>query len=176
MQSWHKYNNYRKKKKDDGSFVFIITADGEDVEVSAKVYKDYAAFSRKMKYMELDLKSDRALRDTSGKRIKDERGTVLVIAEREVSLEVLIDEGWDCPSSSPTPEEEVLAANKPEIMELRRCVALLTDAEQALIQALFYEGKKIREYAEIIGESKSKVDRLRTKTLGKLRNMILFGG
>jgi len=176
MDNWHKYNNYRKKKNDDGSLVYIITVDGEDVEVSAAVYKEYAASSRKMKYMELDLKRDRVLRDVKGRPVRDARGIAAVLSEREVSLEMLIDEGWDHPTSNPTPEEAVLAKDKPEIKELRRCVALLTDVEQALIRSLFYEGKTIREYAETIGESKSKVDRLKTIIQEKLGNLILFEG
>jgi len=37
MKYWQKARNYRKYERGDGTFVHIITVDGEDVEVSAEV-------------------------------------------------------------------------------------------------------------------------------------------
>ena len=50
MQNWQKDRNYRKYENADGSFRFVITVDGEDVEVGEELYKEYAASGRKMEY------------------------------------------------------------------------------------------------------------------------------
>ena len=171
MKNWQKYQNYRIHENPDGSLTYIITVDGQDVEVSEEIYRMYATTRRKMKYMELDLKRDRYLRDGSGRTVRDENGNPVMIPEREVSLEKIIFEGWDCPSPAPSLEDEIINSYESEIKELRRCAALLPDDERALVHALFYEGKTIREYADITGKSKSSVVRDKARILGKLKNL-----
>lgn len=56
--------------------------------------------------------------------------------------------------------------------KLRICLSQLTDPEQHLILALFYEGKTEREYAEILGISQKAVNKRRHKVLDKLRRMM----
>ena len=56
--------------------------------------------------------------------------------------------------------------------KLRICLPQLTDPEQHLIFALFYEGKTEREYAEILGISQKAVNKRRHKVLDKLRRMM----
>lgn len=42
MKYWQKAKNYRKYEREDGMFTHSIMVDGEDVEVSAEVYRAYS--------------------------------------------------------------------------------------------------------------------------------------
>jgi len=170
MQNWQKSRNFRKYKNADGSYTYVITVDSEKVEVNAELYEAYATADRKMEYMEQDLKRDRVLKDKNGKTVFDEQGIPVILPEREMSLDKLIDDDWDFPSSAPSPEDVLLAGECSEVKELYHCIAMLTEDEQALLKSLYFEGKTIREYAEITGQTKSKIDRQKTKIIGKLKN------
>jgi hypothetical protein len=50
MKYWQKARNYRKYEREDGMFVYIVTVDGEDVEVSAEVYQAYSQADRRERY------------------------------------------------------------------------------------------------------------------------------
>ncbi len=56
--------------------------------------------------------------------------------------------------------------------KLRLCLSLLTETEQSLIHALFYEEKTEREYAETLGISQNAVNKRRHKVLDKLRRLM----
>ena len=170
MNTWHKYQNFKKQKNDDGTFTYFISVDGVEVEVSKAVYKEYASASRKMKYMELDLKRDRVQQGADGKAVVDENGNSVTLPEREISLEKLIDEDWDYASSEPTPEDATI--EQFEIKALYSGLSLLDDDERTLINALFFDGLTIREYAEFTGKSKSSIDRQKTKILNKLKSFL----
>jgi RNA polymerase sigma factor (sigma-70 family) len=170
MQSWHDYTNYKKRENADGSYTYIITADGEDVAVNEEIYTEYAAFGRKMRYMELDLKYDRVLQDANGKTVKDENGFPVLLPEREVSLDKLIGEEWEFPSSEATPENEVI--NRLEIDELYRCLDLLNGNERGLIEALFFDGITEQEYSEKIGVCQKTVNNRKQRILGKLKKIL----
>ena len=170
MKKWHEYCNYKRiKNPDDGTTTYIIIIDGEDIEVNEEVYLVYAKYGRKMKYMELDLKRDRVLQDANGKAVLDNDGLPVMLPEREVSLDKLIDEDWDFPSPDLTPEEAYFFYEYSEKAELYRCLQMLSDDEQDCMNALFFDGITIREYAESIGKSKSSVDRYKAKIIGKLK-------
>jgi len=169
MQNWQKSRSYRKYENADGSFTYTVTVDGENVEVSAEVYRAYAVAERKMEYMERDLKRDRVLQDADGKAVKDENGRPVELPEREVSLEKLVDEDWDYPSSEPSPEESVIG--QLEISALYECLDLLEADERALIDALFFDGLTEREYAAKIGVTQKAVNKRKHKVLEKLKNL-----
>jgi len=171
MKNWQKDRNYRKFENADGSFTFVVTVDGEDVEVSEKVYRECAKTERKMEYMELDLKRDRVLQDADGKAVMGDDGLPVVLPEREVSLDKLIGEDWDFPSAEPSPEDIVTDAI--QIEELFRCLDLLEPDERALIDALFFRGETERVYAETLGISKTALHARKNKVLAKIKN--LFG-
>jgi len=170
MKNWRKDRNFRKQKNDDGTFTYIIMVDGKDVEVSRAIYMEYAAADRKMEYMESDLKRDRVLKDVNGKTVLDENGQPIVLPEREISLDKLVDEDWDYPSSEPSPEDTIIKQN--EIKALYACLDLLDDDERALIDALFFNGLTEREYAGNMGLSKTAIHARKEKILKKLKNLI----
>ncbi|NCB26730.1 MAG: sigma-70 family RNA polymerase sigma factor, partial [Bacteroidia bacterium] len=146
MANWQTSRNYRKHKNADGTFTYTIMVDGEKVEVIREVYTTYAQSERQLEYIELDLKRDRVLQDTNGKASLDENGLPIILPEREVSLDKLMADDWDFPSSAPPPEEVVL--KQIEIMELHQCLDLLDAEERMLIDALFFEGLTEREYSQ----------------------------
>ena len=170
MQNWQKNRKYRKHKNADGSFTYVITVDGVDVEVNADVYKAYASAERKMEYMESDLKRDRVLQDAGGKAVKDKNGLLITLPEREVSLDKLLAEDWDYPSAEPTPENEIIGQF--EIAMLYSGLDSLNGDERGLINALYFDGMTEREYAKEIGVTQKAVNKRKHKILEKLK--ILF--
>lgn len=171
MEKWQTYHNYRKYPKDDGTFRYVITVDGEDVEVSEAVYREYASSARKMKYMECDLKRDRVLQDTTtGRAILDENEQPVLLPEREVSLEKLMDEDWDYPSDEPQPEEVVMHSLDNEA--LRWCLGQLDEQELALISALFFEGLTEKEYAGKIAVKQQSINERKQRILRKMKNIL----
>ena len=170
MQNWQKYRNFRKKENADGSFSYTITVDGENVEVSAEIYEAYAQGGYKMENMELGLKRDRINRDSGGKTLKDENGQTMVLPEREVSLDKLVEADWEYPSSEASPEVLFLASEFSEEAELYRCLALLADEERTLVEALFFEGLTETEYGRKIGIKQQNVHKRKVRILKKIKN------
>jgi RNA polymerase sigma factor (sigma-70 family) len=175
VRNWRRNRNFRKCENADGSYTHTVTVDGEDVEVSAEVYKEYATGSRKMEYMEFDLKRDRVLKDTEGKAVLDENGLPFALPEREVSLDKLIDEDWDYKSSEPSPEDAFISAVGSEVEELHRCITLLTNDEQALIKALFFEGIEEQAYADMLGIKRQNVNKRKLRILKKIKKFLREG-
>jgi RNA polymerase sigma factor (sigma-70 family) len=169
MKNWRKDRNFRKHENADGSFTYVVTVDGEDVEVSEAVYREYAAADRKMEYMELDLKRDRVLQDAHGRAVTDENGCPVILPEREVSLDKLVSEEWDYPSSAPSPEDEVI--ERLEISALYSCLDLLDAGERALIDALFFDGLTEREYSSKTGIPQKTINDRKQRILGKLKKI-----
>ena len=170
MNNWQKYRNFRQYQNADGSFTCVITVDGEKVEVSKEVYKAYAKYGYKMENMELGLKRDRVHKGADGKAVIGKDGHPVMLPEREVSLDKLIDEDWDYPADECQPEAAVL--RQIEIEELRRCLALLNGGERALIQALFFEGATERDYAEKLGLSKTALHARKVSVLKKIKKLM----
>ena len=167
MQNWQKNRTYRKYKNEDGTFTYIIMVDGVKVEVDEEIYKEYAKFERQMEYIELDLKRDRVLQDSDGKVVLDENGLPVILSEREISLEKLMDEDWDFQSSESLPEEAVIEAFEFEM--LYACLDLLDEDERELINALFFEHLTERQYAEKLGLSKTALHARKVKALKNLK-------
>lgn len=69
--------------------------------------------------------------------------------------------------NAPSVEDMVLSKMYRE--KLLHCLSQLTETEQSLIYALFYEEKTEREYAETVGISQNAVNKRRHKVLSKLR-------
>lgn len=103
--------------------------------------------------------------------VKDADGNIVVLPSLEDSLDRLLEADKQFPADMSSPEEIFLGSV--EIEKLRHCVALLTDDERMLIEALFNNGMTVREYASISGLSKSKIDRDKKKVLDKLKNLLI---
>ena len=169
MKNWRKERNYRKHENADGTFTYIITIEGVPVEVSAEIYSEYAKSGRKMEYIENDLKRNRVLQDSNGKAVLGADGLPVILPEREISLDKLVDEYWDFPSTTPTPE--VIISEWLEIEMLYSRLDSLNDAERKLINALFFVGLTEREYAKALGISKTALHARKVKALAKLKDL-----
>ena len=170
MKNWQKNRNFRKVKNDDGTFTHIITVNKQDVEVSEAVYKDYATSARRMEYMEQELKRNRVYRNPqTGKPVLDKQGQPIILPEREVSLDKMVDESWEFQSSESSLEDAVIAGL--DIETLYRCLDLLEADERNLVDALFFRGLTEREYAKEIRLSQKAVNKRRNKVLSKLKNL-----
>jgi DNA-directed RNA polymerase specialized sigma24 family protein len=123
--------------------------------------------------IERGLKRNRVKQDEKGRTVRDKNGLPILLPEREVSLEKLIDEGWDYPTLEPSPEDSMLSVMFSEVAELHRCIALLNDDEQALIIALFFDGKTEREYAGFIGISKTALHARKVKAINKIKSFFV---
>ena len=122
MKYWQKARNYRKYEREDGMFVYLITVDGEDVEVSAEVYQAYSQADRRERY-------------------QAERGENVLLslerlAEDEMHLSYLTDKHIE--SAEDTAIRGLLKA------QLAEALALLSEEEQTLIQSIYFEGMSFR--------------------------------
>lgn len=169
MQNWQKNRNYRKIEDPDGSFTYLIKSGGKYVEVNKEIYTVYAQSERQLEYIELDLKRDRVVQDAYGRTVSDDKGIPLTLPEREVSIEKLVEEGRDFPSSTPSPEEIVL--KQLEIMELHHYLDFLADDERSLINALFFEGLTERAYSERSGIPQRTINDRKRRVLKKLYHL-----
>ena len=125
-----------------------------------------------MERMEFGIKCDRFLKDANGNAVRDGNGSLITLPEREVSLDKLIDEDWDFESSEPIPEDVVIG--QLEMEHLHMCLALLDVDERALIDALFFEGMTEREYAKVLGISKTALHYRKVKILAKIKSLIIL--
>lgn len=167
MQNWQKHRNFKKHENADGSFTYTITVDGETLEVSEEIYTTYAQGGYKMENMEFGFKYDRVLKGADGKAVRDDNGQAVILPEREVSLDRLIDEDWEYPSSGPSTEDTVLG--QLDVEALYSCLDLLAVGERELITALFFNGLTEREYAGKLGISKTALHARKNKVLAKLK-------
>ena len=170
MQNWRKNRNFRKIENADGSFTYIVTVEGGKVEVSEEVYTAYAQGGYKMENMEFGIKNDRILQDADGRAVRDEHGNPVILPEREISLEKLIGEDWEFPSSEPSAEDVVLA--RLEIEVLHSCLDLLGADERELIGALFLDGLTEREYSVRTGIPQKTINDRKRRVLEKLEKFL----
>lgn len=138
--------------------------DGHYIEVTDEVYIAYIKGQRKMKYFEKDLKIEREIKDKDG-NIKG------VIPSREDSLERLIyDNSRQFSDDSKSVECEVQANAYTE--KLHSALKQLTLDELGIIEMIFYENKKERDVAKILGISQAAVNKRKKRILEKLKKII----
>ena len=170
MKNWKQNRNYRKHKNTDGTMTYIITIDGVNIEVDAEIYREYASLDRKMEYMERDLKCNRVLQDVNGRAVRDRYGLSVELPELEISLDKLIDENWDFPSSILSPEEAFFSKDTDEA-KLRRCITLLSNDEQTMIKALFFERLTEKAYGKILGIKQQSVNERKRRIFKKIKSL-----
>ena len=155
MKKWQKDRNYKRVKDESGNVVAnIITVFGQDIEVLDEVFAAYSQMDRRARYIGEDIP-----------------------AENEISLERTIEDGIHIETlenAEPSAEEICIEhedAKMREEQEKRLPIVLaeLSDNEQRLIDALFFRGLGVREYAREIGVPPMKIVRDRDRILGKLK-------
>lgn len=137
---------------------------GQYVEVTDEVYRAYMQGGRKMRYFENDLKTERFV-------LGKEDQVVQIIPSREDSLERLVDENAQQFSDKQESVESVVLY-KLEVDKLHTALSLLAPEERALIQALFFEEKTERQYANGLGVYQNAVHVRKKKILKKLKSLL----
>ena len=155
MKNWQKNRNYKRVKDKDGNVVAnIITVFGQDVEVSDEIFDTYSQMDRRARYIGEDIP-----------------------AEGEISLERTIEDGIHIETlenAEPSAEEicikhENVKMRAEQVKHLPIVLARLSNDEQRLIDALFFRGLGVREYAREIGVPPMKIGRDRDRILAKLK-------
>ena len=151
MQSWQRVRNYRKIGNSDGSVTYIITVDGNDVEVSEEVFAAYSQADRRERY-----------------QTEREAGRLLSLDqmdEDDVLLTYL--------SSEHVESAEDAAIRRLFAEDALTALESLEADERRLIQAVVMDGMSERDYAASIGLSQKGVNKRKQKILEKLRKMVL---
>lgn len=155
MKNWQKNRNYKQVRDKDGNVVAnIINVFGQDVEVSDEVFAAYSQMDRRARYIGEDIP-----------------------AESEISLERTIEDGIHIETlenAEPSAEEICMEHENAKMREeqakhLPVVFAQLNDDEKRLIDALYFRGLGVREYAREIGVSHTRVRRERDCILEKLK-------
>lgn len=155
MKNWQKNRNYKRVRDKDGNVVAnIITVFGQDVEVSDEIFATYSQMDRRARYIGEDIP-----------------------AESEISLERTIEDGIHIETlenAEPSAEEiciehENVKMRAEQVKHLPIVLARLSNDEQRLIDALFFRGLGVREYAREIGVPPMKIGRDRDRILAKLK-------
>ena len=133
---------------------------GQYVEVTDEVYRAYMQGDR----FENDLKTERFVLGKEGQ-------VVQIIPSREDSLDRLVDENAQQFSDEQESVESVVL-HKLEVDRLHTALSLLAPEERALIQALFFEEKTERQYADELGVYRNAVHVRKMKVLKKLRSLL----
>ena len=149
--------NYKRVKDKDGNVVAnIITVFGQDVEVSDEIFDTYSQMDRRARYIGEDIP-----------------------AENEISLERTMEDGIHIETlenAEPSAEEICIEHENAKMREeqakhLPIVLAKLSDDEKRLIDALYFRGLGVREYAREISVPPMKIVRDRNRILDKLKNI-----
>lgn len=128
------------------------------------MYRAYMQGDRKMRYFENDLKTERFVLGKEGQ-------VVQIIPSREDSLDRLVDENARQFSDERENVESVVLYEL-EVDRLHTALSLLAPEERALIQALFFEEKTERQYADELGVYRNAVHVRKKKILKKLKSLL----
>lgn len=159
MKNWQESRNYRRIKDKDGNIIAnIITVDGVDVEVTEDVFLAYSQADRRERYIAEEVEPGRVL---SLERLMEDGVPLAKLGiEQEPSAENIVLEGED---------EKELAIQKSRLIS---ALSSLDVAEKQLVQALFFDGIPLREYARCLNVQLRTVQYRRDKLLEKLRREI----
>ena len=145
MKNWQESRNYRRIKDENGAVIAnIITINGVDVEVSEEVFLAYSQSDRRERYITEELEPGKIL--SLDKLLEDEVPLSKFGIEQE-------------------PSAESILLGQEDDQELH-------EDEKSLIQALFFDGVSVREYARQLGVYHRTIIYRRDKLLEKLRRKI----
>lgn len=142
---------------------FTLYINGQPVQVSQEVYREFMRAEEKERYFMRRLKKGRFLVDS-------EQQTVTYMPSREASYEQMLEEDWEFPSPGETVDD---TAVKVYLLEkLQEALHSLSDEEMALIQELFYLEKTEREVCAALNVAKSTLHDRKARVLEKLRKQL----
>ena len=154
----------KKKQRDKQLYVHV---NEQSVPVTKEVYLVYYHAERRMRYFERDIKTGKTTRDADGNITGYEPA-------KEDSLNRLMETGADYESVSDNVEDIVASAIMSE--KLREAIGKLDDSDQKLIAALFFsndgDGMTEREYATLLGISKTALHARKERVFAKMRELL----
>ena len=147
------YTDFCHRRQVDQSYMdkLFIPVQGCLLEVVREQYTDFYRDKERWRYLK-KLDTSHSLLSLEG--FTDSEGNM---------IDFIIDETVDV-------AETVVHAVM--VDRLRTAMLLLSDSEQALIQAIFFEGLSEREVGLRLGVTQSVVNKRKAKTLAKLRNIM----
>lgn len=119
---------------------------------------------RKMKYMEVDLKSEQ-------RRKNAENGAESYVPSKEDSLERLVYSA-KCQFADDAEGVEDAVIKKDDLCRLRAALDQLSEEERALIHALFFDECSERELEEMMGIHRMTIHNRKIRILQKLKKML----
>ncbi len=154
MKYWQKKRNYRTWKNADGTFTFVITVDGQAVEVSPEVYKAYSQADRRERYQE--------------KLDEDLLVSLQWVEANGMKLEFF--------TSRSNESAENAAVRKMLLRRMHDILPLLSSEEQELIQCLYLrvDAISIRKYARQKGLSDFGMRYRMKNVLSKIKKLMDF--
>ena len=119
---------------------------------------------RKMKYMEVDLKSEQ-------RRKNAENGAESYIPSKEDSLERLVYSA-KCQFADDAEGVEDAVIKKDDLCRLRAALDQLSEEERTLIHALFFDECSERELEEMMGIHRMTIHNRKIRILQKMKKML----
>lgn len=132
----------------------------EKVNVSAEIAKTINHYARKEKYLMVDLKTERAVRNKNG--------SVRYKPSREISLELLSNEK-KLQFCSP----EDIQGNIEQKLYVKQALKHLTDKERELIELLYFCDLTQEEAAKILHVSQQCISKNHLRILKKLKKSLI---
>ena len=119
---------------------------------------------RKMKYMEVDLKSEQRRKNT-------ENGAESYVPSKEDSLERLVYSA-KCQFADDAEGVEDAVIRKDDLCRLRAALDQFSEEERFLIHALFFDERSERELEEMMGVHRMTIHNRKIRILQKLKKML----
>ena len=147
------YEDFCRRRETDRTYKdkLLIPVQGCLLEVVREQYADFYREKERLRYLK---KLDASHRLLSLEGFTDSEGNVIVF---------VVDDAAD------VAETVVRAAM---VDRLKTVLSLLSDSEQALIQAIFFEELSEREVGRRLGITQSVVNKRKAKVLAKLRKIL----
>lgn len=142
---------------------YYIGLNGQTFEVSRELYEAYYKGQRKEKYFTHDLKQEHT-------KVDKKTGEMIVIPSREDSYERLLEAERQFTEEAEDVEDAAVRAVMLE--RLNEALHTLTDDENAIIHALFYQEMSEVELAKRLGIPRTTLRSRKDKILGKLKKML----
>jgi DNA-directed RNA polymerase specialized sigma24 family protein len=150
MKEWQKDRNYRKFRRADGSFTYVISVDGERVEVSKEIYEAYSQEDRRARYLD-----------------ECDEGRVLSIecmADGNAILEYFTVRRVE--------SAEDAALRKMLVNRTMSAIATLSPDDKRLIYALAIMGVTEKRYADLTGVSQAAVHKRKKRVFKKIFDLV----
>ena len=142
---------------------FYLYIDGQPVQVSGEVYREYYRAEDKERYFMGKLKKGRTKVNPETQEIQE----IQYIPSRELSYEQLVEQDWQFAVSDDSVEDRAVRADMLE--KLQDVLQSLSAEELALLNELFYLEKTEREVAGLYAVSQNTIHYRKNRLLDKLR-------